>query len=142
MGIKVKEILLQELRKCKLCRLYWSDQISKELEQEIVLEYEPVGEMGVYKKQLSFNLQYGGEDTHLLGTEAIMNIIISAYSSEYSIQKAIDGIDCFHNVQIKVIRENKLLLTCQCRLWSGEEEYCGSWSMMKLLLNVADENNL
>lgn len=142
MDVKGKEVLLQELKKCKLCRLYWSEQIAKELEKEIVLEYEPVGEMGVFQKQLAFRLQYGGENSCFLGTEAIMDIKISAYNSEYNIQKASEGIDCFHNIQIKVVRGNQVLLTCKYRLWSEEdEEYCGSLSMMKLFLDTVDGND-
>ena len=52
MGIIEKDRIVEELKKHKLCSCFWSDEISAELEKEIQLTYEPVGDMGVYSKCL------------------------------------------------------------------------------------------
>lgn len=132
--------LIEELKKLKLCRLFWSEQISKELEQNITLEYEPLGEMGIYSKHYEFRLPYTGNEEDLLGTTAVIELKITSYNPDYDIKKAIEGKGCFHNVKIRVNKKSEILVTCHCRLWSNKkEEYCGDQSVLKKILRMDAE---
>lgn len=130
--------LLQELKKHKLCDWFWSEQIEEELNKDIVLEYEPVGDMGIYSKYFEFKELYCGNKKELLGSVAIINIAITANIPHYDIKKAVEGTDCFHNVTIKIAKEKINILTCHFRLWCGEEEdYSGEKSIIQ---NILKEN--
>lgn len=55
MRINEKTRLCEELRKNDLCQNYWSEVIEFELEKEIRLAHEPVGDMGIYSKCFEFH---------------------------------------------------------------------------------------
>lgn len=129
-------ILIKELKKHELCNSFWSEQVNQELEKQISLQYEPIGEMGIYSKSFHFRSLYSGDKEFLLGTEGIIDIKISSNIPEYDIQKAINNIDCFHNVQIKVKKGEKLLLSSCFRLWDNQEEqFCGDKNFLNIYFN-------
>lgn len=133
----MNNILVEQLRKHDLCKLFWSEQIAQTLQKEIILEYEPVGEMGVYSRQFVFPMLYTGGDAFLSNTKAILNLKITSGSNEYNLQKAMAGEDCFHNVQIKIIEGSELIILCRFRLWcQEEEEYTGKKSVLKRVLSL------
>lgn len=132
MGIAEREIMVEELKKHEICNWFWSDKIEKELEEDIELSYEPIGEMGVYSKCFELSAPYCGTEKTLKGAKAIIHIKITANDSKYNIQKAVQGKDIYHNVQIKVAIDEDTLITCKFRMWSGEEEeYCGNKEVLK-----------
>lgn len=133
---KNEQILINELKKRKLCRLFWSDEIEKTLNGDIVLTYEPVGDMGIYSKYFDFELLYCGANVQFAETTARMHIAITANGQVYDMQKAVAGTDCFHNIFIEVKREKESLFTCKFRLWDTEpEEYCGNQTIICTMLN-------
>lgn len=135
MRINEKTRLCEELRKNDLCQNYWSEVIEFELEKEIRLAHEPVGDMGIYSKCFEFHTKYNGNKKELYGTIAVIKIRITANQSEYDLKKAAEGIDCFHNIRIIVDREGKELLTVKFRLWDKEDPiYSGDKKILKLLL--------
>ena len=130
-----KNILCEKLRENKLCQNYWSKQIEYELEKDIQLTYEPVGDMAIYSKHFEFHTTYGGGKEELCGTTAIIKISITANHPEYDLKKAIAGTDCFHNIRIIVHKEGRELLTAKFRLWDKEEpRYFGDETILKMLL--------
>ncbi len=136
MGIIEKDRIVEELKKHKLCQYFWSDEISEELEREIRLTYEPVGDMGIYSKYFEFYVPYNGKKDCLLKTNAVIKLGITANTPDYDIHKAIEGIDFFHNVKIKVVRDGEVLLSSHFRLWSEEkEEYRGSETLLDEILH-------
>lgn len=135
MGATEKNILCEKLRENKLCQTYWSKQIECELEKDILLTHEPVGDMAIYSKRFKFHTWYGGNKKELLGTTAIIKITITANHPEYDLKKATVGTDCFHNIQIIVYKEGTELLTAKFRLWDKEEpKYTGNRKALKILL--------
>lgn len=135
MGKIEKNLICDELRKNDLCRKYWSEQMEHDLEKDIQLVHEPVGDMAIYSKYFEFCANYCGEDDVLSKTYAIIKINITSNQPEYDIKKAMAGNDCFHNVRISVKKGEKILLTGKFRLWSNEEaEYCGNESSLSMLL--------
>ena len=131
------DILTGELKKHKLCGLYWSDEVEEVLAGEITLEYEPVGDMGIYSRYFKFELSYQGDDSRLAGTSASMRISITSVNRAYDLEKAEAGEDCFHNVCIKVKRDKESIVTCEFRLWDEEaEKYSGDGEMMSLILGM------
>lgn len=135
MGLTEKKILCEKLRENKLCQYYWSKNIESELEKDIQLMQEPVGDMSIYSKYYEFHTQYSGDDEELLGTTAVINISITASHMGYDLKEAAVGTDCFHNVQIIVNREGKELITAKFRLWDKEEpKYSGDKTALKILL--------
>ena len=132
-----KQCIIKELRKHELCNMFWSEQIEKKLDEEITLNYEPIGEFGIYSIYYEFTLPYLGNRSNFSGTKAIIKIGITANSADYDIEKAIEGIDCFHNVQIDILKENDVILINRFRLWSGkEDEYSGNKEVLKDVLNM------
>lgn len=128
--------LIEELKKYELCRVFLNEEICRELSKKIVLQYEPIGELGIYSKYFEFKGMYCGDDKYLSGAEAVIRISVTANCREYDIQKAIEGSDCFHNVQMKVLKAGKEILTCRFRLWSNQkEEYTGDQSVWNMFLN-------
>lgn len=128
-------ILIEELRRHKLFRLYWSRQMEEELQKEIVLSYEPVGEMGIYSKYFEYSAPYIGSEANLSDTIAVIHLSITSNSQDYNVQKAVSGLDFFHNVKIRIYKDDDLILTCKFRLWSKEEEeYSGTKEKLEFLL--------
>lgn len=135
MGLAERKMLCEELQKNEVYNNYWSKQMECELEKEIQLTHESVGDMNIYSKYFEFRTHYIGNLPELLGTTAVIKIGITANCSEYDIKKAEAGTDCFHNVKIIVCNEGKKLLTAKFRLWSEEKpQYCGNETVLKLLL--------
>lgn len=129
-------LLIDELKKHDLCRLFWSKQIEETLGRKITLDYEETGEMGVYSRYFDFIQPYVGNEEKLSDTYALMHLSITANRAEYDIKKAMEGVDFFHNVQIKVMRGDTAIVTCRFRLWSGiEDEYCGNKDSLQFILN-------
>lgn len=132
MGLAEREIITEELKKHEICNWFWPKEIEKELEKDIELSYEPIGEMGVYSKCFEFSAPYCGTEKTLESAKAIIRIKITANDPIYDIQKAGQGKDIYHNVQIKVAIDEDTLITCKFRMWSGEEEeYCGNKEVLK-----------
>lgn len=135
MGLTEKNMLCEELRKNELCQYYWSKQIECELEKDIQLTHEPVGDMAIYSKCFEFHTQYSGDKEELRGTTAIIKIRITANQPGYDLEAAAAGKDCFHNIRVIVNREGKELLTAKFRLWDKEEPvYSGDKKSLKMLL--------
>ena len=135
MGLKEKNVLCKELRKNELFQNYWSKQIEWELEKDILLTHEPVGDMAIYSKSFEFHTQYTGNQKELHGTTATIKIKITANRLEYDLEAAVAGRDCFHNIWIIIDREGKELLTVKFRLWDREEAiYSGDKATLKILL--------
>ena len=127
--------LIEELRKNSLCNEYWDKEIEIALTKEIVLEYEPVGTMGVYRCCFDFLLPYHGTNPALLGTEASLEVNITSSEKEYNLKKALAGKDCFHNIIIKVRKDGKKILSSEFRLWDeGEELLSGKKSIIEAIL--------
>lgn len=135
MGLTEKNMLCVELQKNELCQNYWSKQIDCELEKDIQLTHEPIGDMAIYSKCFEFHTQYRGNKEELRGTTAVIKISITANQPEYDLEKAVVGLDCFHNVWIIVSKEGKELFTEKFRLWDTEEStYSGDKMALKMLL--------
>ena len=123
--------LLQELMKNDLFKRYWKDN-NDIFYQPIVLDYEPVGEMGIYSKMFRFELPYSGDCAFYNSTVAIIDIKISSLNPVYSLESAIAGNEPFHNVCISIKKNNDYLLSCKYRLWdAGEAEYCGKETALR-----------
>ena len=135
MGLTERKLLCDELQENELCKNYWSKAMEDELEKDIQLTHEPVGDMAIYSKYFEFHTQYGGDREELRGTTAIIKIGITANHPVYDLEKAAAETDCFHNVRIIVSRGDKELLTAKFRLWGKEEpEYSGDRATLKMLL--------
>ena len=135
MGLMEKDILWEKLWENKLCQNYWSKQIESELENDIQLIHESVGDMAIYSKYFEFYTPYGGNKEELRGTTAVIKISITANHPRYDLEKAIKAIDCFHNIQIIVCKDGKEMLTAKFRLWDKEEpKYSGDKTILKMLL--------
>lgn len=135
MGVTEKNILCRKLQENKLCQKYWSEQIENELEKDIRLTLESVGEMAIYSKHFEFHTQYGGDKEELCATTATIKISITANIPEYDLKKAEAGTDCFHNVRIIVYKEGKKLLTAEFRLWDKKSlRYSGKETVLEMLL--------
>lgn len=135
MGKQRKETLIQELKQQKVLSWYWSEKMEKVLTEEIVLDYETVGDLGIYSKYYEFCIPYAGQITSLIGTEARIRIGITANTPKYDINKAIEGTDCYHNVLIVIYRNHAPILSVRFRLWSGEKaEYSGNESLLNDIL--------
>lgn len=135
MGYIEKNILCEELRKNELCQNYWSKQIEYELEKDIQLTHEPVGDMAIYSKSYEFHVPYSGDKKELQGTTATIKIKITANQAKFDLNAAMAGVDCFHNIWIIVDREGKELLTARFRLWDREEPiYSGDKQTLKIFL--------
>lgn len=131
-----QNLLIEELRNHQICKDFWDNRICEVLEQEIVLEYEPVGEMGVYSSYFEFCMPYVGNEKDLSEIRAFMKLGITASMPDYDIQKAIAGTDCFHNVQIQIKRDEEILAAICFRLWNGKKDkYSGSKEILNLLLH-------
>lgn len=129
-----QNLLVEELQQHPLFKSFWSEQIHELLEQEIILEYEPIGEFGIYSKYFEFCLPYIGIKKELYETKAFIKLGITANGPNYDIQKALNEKDCFHNVQIQIRRNNEILATNCFRLWSKEkDEYSGKKEILTLL---------
>lgn len=135
MRLTEKNMLCEELRKNQLCQNYWSKQIEIELENDIQLTHEPVGDMAIYSEYFEFHTQYNGSKKELCGTTAVIKISITANQPGYDLEKAATGKDCFHNIWIIVNKEGKELLTAKFRLWDKEDPiYSGDKKALKMLL--------
>lgn len=135
MGLAERKMLCEELKKNEVCNNYWAEQMEYELEKDIQLAHEPVGDMSIYSKYFEFHTRYIGDRPELLGTTAVVKIGITSNCPKYDIKKAEAGTDCFHNVRIIVSKEEKELITAKFRLWSEEEpQYCGKETALKLVL--------
>ena len=123
--------LLQELMKNKLFQEYWNNN-NEIFHQPIVLDYEPIGEMGIYSKTLNFELPYHGDCMFFFDTIAIIEIKISSLSPIYNLESAASGGEPYHNVTIRIKKNNDYILSCKYRLWDETEaEYCGKETALK-----------
>lgn len=113
-----KKIILEELRQHKGISLYCTNVIEELLDENIILEYTPVGEMGVYKKGYIFTLHQIGKIEKLENTCAELNLIITSHKQIYDIEAAIRGEDCFHNVIIKIRNKAEEIAQIKFRLWN------------------------
>lgn len=129
-------LLINELKDHKLCQCFWSEELEQELSKKIALSYKPMGELGVYNKHYEFRLPYNGLKEELYETHAVLHLDITSGTPAYDVQKAIGGLDCFHNVHILVFKNDSTIITNKFQLWNrAKNEYCGNEEMLNLFLN-------
>lgn len=123
--------LLQELLKNNLIKEYWN--LKEDIfSNPIALDYEPIGEMGIYSKSFHFELPYSGDSELFFNTVAVIDVKISSINPTYNLESAIRGGEPYHNVKIDIKRNNEYILSCKYRLWDETEtEYCGKESVLK-----------
>lgn len=129
------QLIIEELKKNKLCALFWDKKIEIELNKPIQLVYEPIGEMGVYSKEYSFSLPYKGIDKRFSGLISLLEIKITSLQEEY--YSEIEGKELlFYNVTITIRNDKESIISTKYRLFSGNEpEYWGKESALKLFLS-------
>lgn len=127
--------IIKELKTHSICLEYWDDQIESALKEEIKLKYEPVGTSGIYSKYYRFLLQYHGVSQLLVNSDAIFEMVITSTEKEYNLKNAKNGLNCFHNVHIRVRKNNEIIISCHFRLWEEDEELSGKKSILKEYLH-------
>lgn len=125
----------EEIKRNKLCMLFWDEQIDHELDMPLDLIYEPVGEMGIYSKEYSFCLPYRGDDNRLKGLVAVFLLKITSAEMQNGSIAGIKNDNCYYTLLLTIKKDNKKILASKVQLFSCEEpEYWGTESALRLFL--------
>lgn len=127
--------IVEELKKNRLCALFWNKKVEDDLNKPIELKYEPIGEMGVYSKEYSFLLPYNGDDNRFAGLLALMEIKITSLHKEYYFTEEENDDSFYYNVKITIRNDKESIISTKFRIFSDEEpEFWGKESALRLFL--------
>ena len=127
--------IVEELKKNRLCALFWNKKVEDDLNKPIELKYEPIGEMGVYSKEYSFLLPYNGDDNRFAGLLALMEIKITSLHKEYYLTEEENDDSFYYNVKITIRNDKESIISTKFRIFSDEEpEFWGKESALRLFL--------
>ena len=117
--------IIQEIKKRKICDIYWNEEIESQLKSPIKLKYAPNEYISYYKAEYSFNLIYLGNDDKLNNTTAKLNLIFTSNEEHFDFEEAMqDSLGNNHSINavVAVYLNSKEIFTSRFRLFSKDED--------------------